>query len=45
MFDAIYVPPGAPVAVHITRAIPIDYEAQGRKVKYDFDISQQNELD
>lgn len=45
MFDAIYVPPGAPVAVHITRAIPIDYEAQGRKVKYDFDISSQNEMD
>ncbi|MCX8967296.1 TIGR03752 family integrating conjugative element protein [Erwinia psidii] len=34
MFDAIYVPPGHPVAIHITRQIPIDYETQGRKVKY-----------
>lgn len=45
MFDAIYVPPGARVAVHITRQIPIDYEDKGRKVKYDFDVSQQHELD
>ncbi|EPF0046345.1 TIGR03752 family integrating conjugative element protein [Enterobacter hormaechei] len=45
MFDAIYVPPGANVAVHITRQIPIDYEENGRKVKYDFDVSQQHELD
>ncbi len=45
MFDAIYVPPGANVAVHITRQIPIDYEEKGRKVKYDFDVSQQYELD
>ena len=45
MFDAIYVPPGANVAVHITRQIPIDYEEKGRKVKYDFDVSQQHELD
>ncbi|EJX0634387.1 TIGR03752 family integrating conjugative element protein [Salmonella enterica] len=34
MFDAIYVPPGHPVAIHITRQIPVDYEKQGRKVKY-----------
>ncbi|MDN8600307.1 TIGR03752 family integrating conjugative element protein [Citrobacter sp. S2-9] len=34
MFDAIYVPPGHPVAIHITRQLPIDYELQGRKVKY-----------
>ncbi|EKS4618395.1 TIGR03752 family integrating conjugative element protein [Salmonella enterica] len=34
MFDAIYVPPGHPVAIHITRQIPVDYETQGRKVKY-----------
>ncbi|EHN8738089.1 TIGR03752 family integrating conjugative element protein [Enterobacter hormaechei] len=45
MFDAIYVPPGANVAVHITRQLPIDYEEKGRKVKYDFDVSQQHELD
>lgn len=34
MFDAIYVPPGHPVAIHITRQIPVDYEKQSRKVKY-----------
>ena len=45
MFDAVYVPPGAQVAVHITRQIPIDFEKRGRKVRYDFDISQQHELD
>lgn len=33
-FDAIYVPPGHPVAVHITRSLPVDYELAGRKVKY-----------
>ena len=33
-FDAIYVPPGHPVAVHISRSLPIDYELMGRKVKY-----------
>lgn len=45
MFDAVYVPPGARVAVHITRQIPIDYEEQGRKVRYDVDISQPHGLD
>ena len=39
-FDAIYVPPGAKVAVHITRQLAIDYEEKGRKVKYDFSLSQ-----
>lgn len=34
MFDAIYVPPGHPVAIHITRQLAVDYETQGRKVKY-----------
>lgn len=45
MFDAVYVPPGARVAVHITRQIPIDYEDQGRKVRHDFDIEQPQGLD
>ncbi|CDM88637.1 TIGR03752 family integrating conjugative element protein [Xenorhabdus bovienii] len=35
-FDAIYVPPGAPLAVHITQSLAIDYEEKGRKVRYDF---------
>lgn len=37
-FDAIYVPPGAHLAVHITRQLNIDYEDQGRKVRYDFTL-------
>ncbi|PLR35039.1 TIGR03752 family integrating conjugative element protein [Chimaeribacter californicus] len=45
MFDAVYVPPGAQVAVHISRQIPIDYEELGRKVKYDVDAGQPHELD
>ncbi len=34
-FDAVYVPPGAKVAVHITRQLNIDYAEKGRRVKYD----------
>ncbi|EDS7122119.1 TIGR03752 family integrating conjugative element protein [Salmonella enterica subsp. enterica] len=45
MFDAIYVPPGHPVAVHITRQIPVDYETQGRKVKYATAASHKRTLD
>ncbi|MEE3732287.1 integrating conjugative element protein, PFL_4705 family [Mannheimia haemolytica] len=33
-FDAVYVPPGHRVAIHIEQEIEIDYNAQGRKVKY-----------
>lgn len=39
-FDAIYVPPGMKVAIHITQQLAIDYEEKGRKVKYDFSLSQ-----
>ncbi|WP_042817664.1 TIGR03752 family integrating conjugative element protein [Yersinia wautersii] len=39
-FDAIYVPPGVKVAVHITRQLAIDYEEKGRKVKHDFRLNQ-----
>jgi integrating conjugative element protein (TIGR03752 family) len=35
-FDAVYVPPGANVVVHLTQNLAIDYETQGRKVRYDF---------
>lgn len=45
MFDAVYVRPGAPVAVHISRQLPIDYETQGRKVRYDTDPAVTGELD
>lgn len=45
MFDAIYVPPGHPVAIHITRQIPVDYETQGRKVKYTKASASKRKLD
>ncbi|WP_340617106.1 TIGR03752 family integrating conjugative element protein [Xenorhabdus entomophaga] len=35
-FDAVYVPSGAGVVVHITQSLAIDYETKGRKVRYDF---------
>jgi len=35
MFDAVYVPPGQKLAVHITRQLAIDFETKGRKVRYD----------
>ena len=38
-FDAIYVPPGQKVALHITRQLTIDYEEKGRRVKYDFSLA------
>ena len=34
MFDAVYVPPGKEVAVHIEKQIDIDYDRMSRKVKY-----------
>ncbi|MEQ1969288.1 TIGR03752 family integrating conjugative element protein [Xenorhabdus nematophila] len=34
-FDAVYVPPGARVVVHITQSLALDYETKGRKVRYD----------
>jgi len=33
-FDAIYVPPGAEVAMHITEQIEIDYDPSGRKTNH-----------
>ena len=33
-FDAIYVPPGADIAMHITEQINIDYDPTGRKTNY-----------
>jgi integrating conjugative element protein (TIGR03752 family) len=38
-FDAIYVPPGQSLALHITRQLDIDYAEKGRKVKYDFSLA------
>lgn len=45
MFDAVYVPPGVPVAVHITRQIAVDYEPAGRRVKHTADSRPRPELD
>lgn len=45
MFDAIYVPPGQKIAVHITKQLAIDYEVDGRKVDYTLDIKKQGGLD
>lgn len=44
MFDAVYVPPGREVAVHIDQQINIDYDRQARQVKYG-QTSQQSHLD
>jgi cell division protein ZapB len=33
-FDAIYVPPGASVAIHINEQIEIDYDPEGRKTQH-----------
>ena len=44
MFDAIYVPPGKEVAVHIEKQIDIDYDRMSRKVKYG-QASRQSNLD
>lgn len=34
-FAAVYVPPGQPVVININKQLPIDYETEGRKVRYD----------
>ena len=33
-FDAVFVPAGVAVAIHVDRAIPIDFEPQGRKLSH-----------
>lgn len=35
-FDAVFVPAGTPVAIHIERQLDIDYEPQGRKLDHGF---------
>lgn len=44
-FDAVYVPPGASVVVHITQSLAMDYETKGRKVRYGFSESTQYHQD
>ncbi|PJG82782.1 TIGR03752 family integrating conjugative element protein [Caviibacterium pharyngocola] len=43
-FDAIYVPPGHNVAIHISQQIAIDYDTGNRKVKYT-QVSSSSKLD
>jgi len=35
-FDAVFVPAGVSVAIHVDRAIPIDYEPHGRRLRHVF---------
>ncbi|QQC64345.1 TIGR03752 family integrating conjugative element protein [Paraburkholderia ginsengisoli] len=44
-FAAIYVPPGARIAVHIDRALNIDYAPKGRRINYRLGDSHASELD
>ncbi len=39
-FDAIYIPPGEELAIHITQELKIDYDPNGRKVNHYANISQ-----
>ncbi|GHU29617.1 integrating conjugative element protein [Betaproteobacteria bacterium] len=44
-FAAIYVPPGAKVAVHLEQALNIDYDPEGRKVNHRLGGKHVSELD
>lgn len=44
-FAAVYVPPGAKVAVHIDQPLAIDYDAAGRKVDHSIGASHVSNLD
>lgn len=44
-FDAVYVPPGKTIAVHITKELDIDYLHNGRLVDYKINSSLIGELD
>ncbi|SFT72291.1 TIGR03752 family integrating conjugative element protein [Paraburkholderia aspalathi] len=44
-FAAIYVPPGAPVAVHIERSLDIDYDPNGRRVNHRLGGTHASDLD
>ncbi|MDP8185321.1 TIGR03752 family integrating conjugative element protein [Phocoenobacter skyensis] len=45
MFDAVYVPPGQKVAIHINQQIEIDYNPAARKVKYSHNAHARQSLD
>ncbi|RMW25668.1 hypothetical protein ALO95_200200 [Pseudomonas syringae pv. antirrhini] len=44
-FAAVYVKPGARVAIHIDQQLAIDYEIKGRKVKYSSGVPHVSRLD
>ncbi|GFE79156.1 integrating conjugative element protein [Steroidobacter agaridevorans] len=44
-FAAVYVPPGAKVAIHIEQPLAIDYDAAGRKVNHTLGASHVSDLD
>lgn len=44
-FAAVYVEPGAQVAVHIEQALNIDYDAKGRRVDHRIGGSHAQDLD
>ena len=33
-FDAVFVPAGTSVAIHVDRELPIDFDSQGRKLNH-----------
>lgn len=41
-FDAIFVPPGVELALHISKELHIDYDPSGRKLRHD-DLASKNE--
>ncbi|RQR79150.1 TIGR03752 family integrating conjugative element protein [Burkholderia sp. Bp9012] len=44
-FAAVYVPPGAKVAVHLERALNIDYDPAGRRVNHRLGATHETDLD
>lgn len=42
-FDAIYVPPGTELAIHITEELKIDYDPKGRKVNHYANINRRSD--
>lgn len=42
-FDAIYIPPGTELAIHITEELKIDYDPKGRKVNHYASVTRRSE--
>lgn len=42
-FDAIYVPPGTELAIHISEELKIDYDPEGRKVNHYANINRRSD--